>query len=385
MKKLLSLLALALALLMLASCGGKKEPAKTESTTTAETVAEPEPDTSVEDATAALDTMFKCSVGEGSADDFTKVMYDPVIRDLYIELGIYEDYDAMAAEAETIISDSAEYRKEMEEEYGSYTTDYEILATYEYTDEQLAAFAKYVVESNTVYTVDDIEDAVGFEVEFTETYGEESETFSEGMVFIKVRGEWSYSLYTLDEAENPEDYLAEEWESEWESGDEEFDLVPSDEQEAIENVFNEFADAVFVNFDVEKAYDVSIDKYTLDAMIETQGYEDEAAIRAAIEETIDGTKGLFVLGEDEEITFSIDITDCGEFSAEDVEKINAIAAEEYGYPENTFEKVAVVYADLGYSFEGEESVTGEEFLMLKIEGVWYMSSVITAYDLHFEL
>ena len=62
-----------------------------------------------------------------------------------------------------------------------------------------------------------------------------------------------------------------------------------------------------------------------------------------------------------------------------------MAVESYGFPENVIESMAVVIAD-GTFLIGEDDFGGEEgFLMIKVDGKWYVSTLITYYDLELTL
>ena len=393
MKKFLSLTALVLALLLLASCGNKQDKAPENGAETTAATTESAPATAEKENTAedALEAFFNCLYRSDDAELLASLMVDPALKEYYFTYEYYESEEEFVAEFQDVIDNRAEYIADLKEENGAeYEFNYKIISTTEYSEDDLVTLAEYLNEDflDGCYAAEDIEAFTTFEVEVTEKCGDYIDTYEETLSFIKIRGEWSFSFYgdilaSLDDGADIDLSYDDEYETE------EYipEVVKSSEEAEILSVFDIYFNALFVDLDVDAAYGVCMDKYTLDIMLEDGYAEDEEDAKAQIGEICDAVKIMYDTVEDEGLsaTVSYEVVAVGNLTKEALDAMQACAVEDYGYAEGVIEDMAIVVADGKFEF-GSENFGGEEgFLLIKVDGEWYVSSLIAYYDLQWVL
>ena len=174
MKKFLSFTALVLALLMLASCSGKKQnPAPVKGT---EVTTEPA-EVAVELTPEEVFEMFmNCYASGDDAELLASLMVDPAIKEYYFAEGYYDSEEAFVAEFQAVIDEREEYIAELEAENNAeYTFEYNMFAITEYSEDDLAALEAYIANDafySEVYAPGDIEAFITVEAEVTERCGD---------------------------------------------------------------------------------------------------------------------------------------------------------------------------------------------------------------------
>ena len=395
MKKFLSVTALVLALLMFASCGGNKQESAPNNETTTAATEESSPAAAEEGPTAedALEVFFSCLYGSDDAELLASLMVDPALKEYYFSYGLYENEEEFVATFQAVIDDRAAYIAELEEEKGAkYEFDYEIIAITEYSEDELAILAEHLDDEYLYgcYASEDIEALTTFDVEVTEKCGDYIEVSEETISFIKIRGEWCFSVYgdiiaSLNEADEEDFEL--DYDGEYESDFYIPELVKSSEEAEILSVFDAYFNALFVDLDVDAAYDVCMDKYTLDVMLEYGYAEDEAEAKEQIGEACEAVKIMYDRADDEGASFSVDyeVVAVGNLTEDAFNVMVDYIIEDYGYAEGVIEDIAVVVADGKFEFSSVNLGGEDGFLLIKVDGEWYVSSLISYYDLELVL
>ena len=132
----------------------------------------------------------------------------------------------------------------------------------------------------------------------------------------------------------------------------------------------------YENKDGEKAFELIVDPYFLDYMLEYEGYDDK---EEALEYYAENFEDAIEESEDwygKNLRYSIDVLDKTELDKDEVATVNRYLYEEYShiyYDKDVIEEICILKAEMTREGDKDSYEFESEVVVYKIDGKWYFA------------